>query len=214
MALRQLRDGYDIVALLTTVTQGYDRISMHGVPRVLLERQAAALGLPLEEVWIPRSCTNLEYEERMEEVLRRYLRQGVEAVAFGDIFLEDLRRYREEKLAQVGLEGIFPLWKRPTLELAREFIRLGFRATICCVDSQALPGSFAGREFDGGFLAELPPSVDPCGERGEFHSFVHYGPLFAWPVRFTKGPTVLREERFYYCDLIPEDHGSASWAGA
>lgn len=205
MALHQLmqRPEYSVVGLLTTLTEGYDRISMHGVRRVLLEQQAASLGLPLEKVYISQQSSNEEYEVRMREALLRHRAAGVSRVAIGDIFLEDLRKYREDKLREAGLEALFPIWGRDTTQLAREFIELGFKATITCVDSQLLDGEFAGHAFDESLLAALPDSVDPCGENGEYHSFVHDGPIFAEPVAVERGEVVLRDERFYFCDLLP-----------
>ena len=195
---------YRVVALLTTVTQDYDRISMHGVRRVLLERQAASLGLPLEQVFIPKDASNEVYEANMERALAKYRAQGVTSVVFGDIFLEDLRRYREDKLAAVGMKGIFPLWMRDTKQLAKSLFSLGFKAITTCVDTKVLGKEFVGRIIDENFLAELPSFVDPCGENGEFHSFVFDGPIFNGAVRFSVGEKVLRDERFYFCDLVPE----------
>jgi uncharacterized protein (TIGR00290 family) len=194
---------YRIAALLTTVTEDYDRISMHGVRCSLLERQVAALGFPLEKVLIPKNASNEEYEANMGKLLAKYKGAGVSSVVFGDIFLEDLRKYREEKLAGLGLRGLFPLWKRDTRELAHGLGGLGFKAITSCVDSQALGRQFVGRLIDAQFLSELPAAVDPCGENGEFHSFVFDGPIFKESVAFTPGEIVLRENRFYYCDLIP-----------
>jgi uncharacterized protein (TIGR00290 family) len=194
---------YEVLELLTTVTQDYDRISIHGVRRVLLEQQADALGFPLEKMLIPKGVSDAEYEGILLKVLNRHVTNGVFSVVFGDLFLEDVRKYREQTLAKIGLKGIFPLWKRNTPELAREFIDLGFKAVITCVDSKSLGKDFAGREFGKQFLADLPAIVDPCGENGEFHSFVYDGPIFSEPVSFTKGEIVLRENRFYYCDLMP-----------
>ena len=206
MALHQLRRDplREVVALLTTVTEGYDRISMHGVRRILLERQAAALGLPLEIVTIPPQCVNAEYESRMEAMLLTWKNRGVTDVAFGDIFLQDLREYRENNLARVGMKAMFPVWLRPTRELASEFIALGFRAVTVCVDPKILDESFVGREIDESFLAALPAVADPCGENGEFHSFVYDGPGFSTPVEFTLGEKVLRDG-FYFCDLLPTE---------
>jgi uncharacterized protein (TIGR00290 family) len=205
MALHALRAGNDcrITALLTTITEKYDRISMHGVRRALLERQAESLGLPLHPVLIPPQCINTIYEERMKEALEQHLAKGVRHVAFGDIFLEDLRVYREKNLAQVGMQAIFPIWKRDTRELAREFVRQGFRATAVCVDPRVLDTSFAGRELDTSFFADLPPGVDPCGENGEFHTFVFDGPVFKTPIAVRIGEKVARDG-FYFCDLLPE----------
>jgi uncharacterized protein (TIGR00290 family) len=204
MALHELRRDprYEIAALLTTVTETYDRISMHGVRRILLERQAAALGLPLEIVLIPAACANADYEARMETTLLRWKARGIRRVGFGDIFLQDLREYRERNLARIEMEAIFPAWLRPTDKLVRDFIGLGFRAVTVCVDPRKLRGKFVGREINEEFVMELPASVDPCGENGEFHSFVYDGPGFAEPVQFEIGEKVLREG-FWFCDLIP-----------
>ncbi len=205
LALHELqrRNDYEISALLTTITEEYDRISMHGVRRVLLERQAESLDIPLETVLISKNTSNEQYDRQMREVLERYLAAGISSVAFGDVFLEDVRKYREDNLSRVGMTGIFPIWKRDTIELAREFIALGFEAVITCVDSQALDGAFVGRIFDDEFLSDLPSGVDPCGENGEFHSFVYAGPIFRKSIPHKKGEIVLRDDRFYYCELIP-----------
>ncbi len=195
---------YHVAAVLTTVTEDYDRISMHGVRRVLLERQAESLGLHLEKVLIPSKASNEIYEQSWESVLARYGEQGVKTVVFGDIFLEDLRRYREERLATVGMSGVFPIWMRGTKELAKSLISLGFKAITTCVDTNVLGKEFVGRVIDEEFLADLPAFVDPCGENGEYHSFVFDGPIFGGAVRFSVGEKVLRDERFYFCDLVPE----------
>lgn len=195
--------GYEVAALLTTVTEDYDRISIHGVRRSLLEKQAQSLSLPLEIVSITKNATNEEYEAKMRETLTRYKNQGVLSAVFGDIFLEDIREYREKNLSQVGMKAVFPIWHRDTSELARNFITLGFKAVVTCVDSHALDGSFVEREYDERFLADLPSSVDPCGENGEFHSFVYDGPIFRERISHTRGEVVLRDERFYFCDLLP-----------
>lgn len=194
---------YEIVSLLTAVTEEFERVSMHGVRQTLLEEQARSLGFPLETLPVSRNGSNEEFEAAMEQVLRRYKSAGASTVVFGDIFLEDLRRYREDNLARVGMRGIFPLWKRGTDELSRDFLALGFRAVVTCIDSLSLERVFAGREYDGQFLADLPESVDPCGENGEFHSFVYDGPLFRHPVMHERGEVVMRDERFYFCDLVP-----------
>jgi uncharacterized protein (TIGR00290 family) len=205
MALRALLQQQDVSvsALLTTVTEGYERISMHGVRRELLLRQADAIGLPLPEVRIPPQCINPIYEARMEEALRRYYERGVRRVAFGDIFLEDLRTYREKNLARMGMTGIFPIWKRDTRELALEFCSAGFRAKAVCIDGKVLDRSFAGRELDYEFFRDLPEGVDACGENGEFHTFVFDGPIFREPVICRTGEIVERDG-FLFCDLIPE----------
>ena len=204
MALYELKcvNTADIAALLTTVTEGYDRISMHGVRRRLLLEQAEALEYPLEEITIPQNCSNDIYENRMQTVLEKHRQRGVTAVAFGDLFLEGIRSYRENNLSRIGMQSIFPLWKKDTYELAREFIRLGFRAYITCVDTQVLDREFSGREYNEEFLKDLPKGIDPCGENGEFHSFVFDGPIFSRPVRVERGEKVLRDERFFYCDLL------------
>ncbi len=199
----QISHGYEIAALLTTITEDYDRVSMHGVRRVLLEQQAESLGIPLEKVFISRNASNEEFENKIEVVLGKYLALGVSSVVFGDIFLEDLRRYRENNLLKSGMKPLFPVWKRDTAELARTFIGLGFKAVITCVDSNVLGKNFVGREFNEQFLAELPSPTDPCGENGEFHSFVYDGPLFHQRISHKKGDVILRDNRFFYCDLIP-----------
>ena len=205
LALYELEktESYEIAALLTTVTQEYDRISMHGVQRILLERQAECLGFPLEKVFISKDSSNEDYESKMREVLTKYLTAGVCSAVFGDIFLEDLRRHREDNLSKMGMKGIFPIWRRDSGKLAHTFIDLGFSAVITCVDSSVLDKTFIGRAFDESFLSQLPSTVDPCGENGEFHSFVYDGPIFREPILHTKGEVVLRENRFYYCDLTP-----------
>jgi uncharacterized protein (TIGR00290 family) len=208
MALHALRQREDIrvTALLTTVTDEYDRISMHGVRRELLVRQAESIGLPLHEVRIPPQCVNPIYEARMEEALRVHYQAGVRRVAFGDIFLEDLRAYREKNLARIGMTAVFPIWKRDTHELIRTFQALGFRAVTACVDPKVLEGSFAGHELDEQFFRDLPPNVDPCGENGEFHTFVFDGPIFREPIAIHAGEIVERDG-FVYCDLLAGDIG-------
>jgi uncharacterized protein (TIGR00290 family) len=191
-----------IAALLTTVTEGYDRISMHGVRRELLQQQAESLRLPLHEVFIPPKCGNPLYEARMEEALLLFFGQGIRRVAFGDIFLEDLRLYREKNLARVAMHALFPIWKRDTRELIREFHAVRFRSVAVCIDSKVLDPSFAGRELDASFFADLPAGVDHCGENGEFHTFVFDGPIFSRPVGFTLGETVQRDS-FIFRDLLP-----------
>ncbi len=206
LALKEiLQDGrYKVAALLTTVTGEYDRISMHGVRRVLLERQAASLGLPLEKVLISNKASNEEYEAKMATVLQRYADSGTTAVAFGDIFLEDLRAYREKNLGRIGMKGLFPLWKRESTELMSSFVQGGFKARTVCVDTKALGREFVGREIDAQFLSELPESVDICGENGEYHSFAYDGPIFRERIAHKTGEVVLRDDRFYYCDLLPD----------
>jgi len=198
----QEKNACEIVALLTTVTEGYDRVSMHGVQRTLLEQQVGSLGLPLQKVYIPRDSSNEEYESRMKEVLLGYQGENINAAGFGDIFLADVRRYREEKLAQIGMKAIFPLWKRDTSELIRDFIDLGFKAIVTCVDSRVLDSSFAGKLIDDDFISRLPPDVDPSGENGEFHSFVIDGPIFRQRIKVSIGEIISRGP-FYFCDLVP-----------
>jgi uncharacterized protein (TIGR00290 family) len=193
---------YEVLELLTTVTKDYDRISIHGVRRVLLEQQAKALRIPLEEVFITKGASDAEYEGELLKTLKRHRDNGVFSVVFGDIFLEDVRKYRERILEKVGMNGILPLWKKDTKELALKFINLGFKAIITSIDSNVLGKDFVGREYDEQFLSDLPADVDPCGENGEFHSFVYDGPIFHESVSFTKAENVLRENRFYYCDLL------------
>jgi uncharacterized protein (TIGR00290 family) len=204
MALHTLLQHPDvrIVALLTTVTETYDRISMHGVRRELLVQQAQSIGLPLREVRIPPQCVNPIYEARMEEALRSYYAEGVRTVAFGDIFLEDLRAYREKNLARIGMTASFPIWKRDTRELIRGFHAARFRAIAACIDPRVLDRSFAGRELDESFFRDLPAGVDPCGENGEFHTFVFDGPIFRNPIPVRAGKVVERDS-FVYCDLLP-----------
>lgn len=194
---------YRVAALLTTITRDYDRISMHGVRRVLLERQAASLGLPLHEVFITKDATNQEYEAKTEEAFSAYRDQGIDRVVFGDLFLEDIRAYRDQFLARHNMRGLYPVWMRDTTEFIKEFISLGFKAVITCVDGKVLNSSFAGMMIDENFLSALPPHVDPCGENGEFHTFVFDGPAFKEAVRFSLGERVERDS-FWFCDLLPE----------
>ena len=205
MALHTLlqQKHFRVVALLTTVTETYDRIAMHGVRRELLKQQAQSIGLPLHEVRIPPQCVNPIYEARMEEALRIHFAHGVRKVAFGDIFLEDLRAYREKNLARIGMTAIFPIWKRDTRELIRFFHAQRFRAVVACVDPKVLDPSFAGRELDETFFRDLPPQADPCGENGEFHTFVFDGPIFQSPILIRTGDVVTRDG-FVFCDLLPK----------
>ncbi|HBB88590.1 MAG TPA: ATP-binding protein [Blastocatellia bacterium] len=213
LALHEIKNErkYRVAALLTTVTRDYDRISMHGVRRVLLEKQAASLGLPLHQILISKDASNEEYEAKMAEAFAAYREQGIDAVIFGDLFLEEIRTYREQFLARNKMHGLFPVWKRDTSAFIREFLELGFRAVVTCVDSKVLDQSFAGRLIDESFLSSLPAQVDPCGENGEFHTFVFDGPGFLTPVKFSLGETVLRES-FWFCDLLPECLSSADYA--
>jgi uncharacterized protein (TIGR00290 family) len=192
-----------VVGLMTTVTEGYDRVSMHGVRRELLQNQAQSIGLPLHEVFIPPECVNPIYEARMEAALRVHFENGVRKVAFGDIFLEDLRAYREKNLARVGMTALFPIWKRDSRELIDSFHAQGFRSIAICVNPKMLDRSFAGRELDASFFADLPAQVDCCGENGEFHTFAFDGPIFKDPVRVQVGECVERDS-FVFCDLLME----------
>ena len=191
-----------VVALLTTVTEGYDRISMHGVRRELLQQQAQSIGLPVHEVFIPPECVNVTYEARMEAALRVHFENGVRKVAFGDIFLEDLRAYREKNLGRIGMTALFPIWKRDSRELIDSFHAHGFRSIAVCVNPKLLDRSFAGRELDRSFFADLPAEVNCCGENGEFHTFAFGGPIFKDVVRFHVGERVDRDS-FVFCDLVP-----------
>jgi uncharacterized protein (TIGR00290 family) len=194
---------YEIAALLTTVTEEFDRISMHGVRRELLEQQAHSLGIPLHVMMIPKICSNEIYESRMRETLGQFNAQGITKIAFGDLFLEDVKQYRDQRLAEVGMTGLYPLWMRDTDELVRTFIGLGFRAILACVDTEAIDAAFAGREIDDALLVDLPESADPCGEYGEYHSFVYAGPIFRQPIACKAGAVVRRTPRFNYCDIMP-----------
>lgn len=204
LALQHLQNNgnIEIIALLTTVTEDYDRISLHGVRSELLVQQAKCLGYPLEKVTISKTTSNEEYDSKMQEILEKYLALGVSTVVFGDIFLEDVRKYREENLSKIGMKGIFPLWGRDTTELANMFINSGFKAIVTCVDSNILPKEFVGRVIDKQFLSDLPSNVDPSGENGEFHSFVYDGPIFKNKIFYRIGNVVLRDDRFYFCDLL------------
>jgi uncharacterized protein (TIGR00290 family) len=226
MALHKLLQApdYEIMCLLTSISEPYQRISMHGVRTALLETQAQHIGLPLVKMEIPEMPSMEDYERVMRETMDQLVDQGADYAAFGDIFLEDLRAYREQKLEQIGLKALFPLWKQPTDKLIRDFIDMGFKTIVTCVNEQYLDKSFAGRVIDHDFLKDLPANVDPCGENGEFHTFVFEGPIFRQPVAFTKGEVVYRkygpakEEDniskdneqdpyaygFWYCDLLPE----------
>lgn len=205
LALAALREdpAWEVVALVTTVTRDFDRISMHGVRRTVLEAQVAALGLPLVEASIPAAASNIVYEEALATALAilRQTHPDLEHLAFGDLFLADVRAYRERLLPPLGWAPVFPLWGRQTAALARDFVAAGYRAVLTCVDTTQLGADFAGREFDAALLAELPATVDPCGERGEFHTLVYAGPIFRRPVAVQVGERALRDGRFEYCDV-------------
>jgi uncharacterized protein (TIGR00290 family) len=190
----------EIVGLLTTVTAAFKRVSMHGVREALLDRQAEELGLPCWKVPIPSPCPNEVYEREMARVLEEARGRGVDRVVFGDLFLDDLRRYRETKLGELGMSAVFPLWMRDTAALARDMIAAGIQATVTCIDPRKLERSFAGRAFDADLLAALPAGVDPCGENGEFHTFVSAGPMFARPIPIEVGEVVDRDG-FLFADV-------------
>jgi uncharacterized protein (TIGR00290 family) len=207
-ALHVLREqGVEVTGLLTTINDAFDRVAMHAVRLELLQAQADAVGLPLVPVRIPWPCPNEAYEAGMAAALAVARAGGTTAVAFGDLFLEDVRRYREERMSGTGLRPLFPLWGRPTRALAEEMIALGQKAVLTCVDPRVLPHAFAGRAFDAALLRELPAGVDPCGERGEFHSFAWDGPAFRHPVPVRVGELVERDG-FVFADLLPEAAGS------
>jgi uncharacterized protein (TIGR00290 family) len=206
LALHELRErsGLAPSALITTVTADCGRVSMHGVRRELLSRQAQAVGLPLVEVEIPAGCSNDVYEQRLERALVQTPLAEAQTIAFGDLFLADILAYREEWMSRVGKRAIFPLWGRDTSALAREFIAAGFEAVLVCVDPRRLDRSFAGRRLDAELLADLPPDVDPCGENGEFHTFVYAGPVFSATIACQVGETVERDG-FVFCDVLAVD---------
>lgn len=230
---RLLRDpSYEIVALLTTYNEHYQRVSMHGISLALSELQAQSIGLPLDKVFVSERSSNEEYTLRMAERMLAYKEQSVTTVAFGDIFLEDLREWREANLAQIGMRAIFPLWKNDTSTLIREFVTLGFRSRICCVNDAYLDESAVGRDIDAAFIESLPSDVDPCGENGEYHSFAYDGPIFREPLAIQTGQHVYRpvertqpsgsdvcalpERRvtkgFWFCDLVSEESAAAAKA--
>lgn len=199
--LRQKSD-VEVVGLVTTVNQLYQRISIHAVRTELLQRQAEVAGLPLYLIDLPHPCANADYEAAMETFIGRVKGEGIECMAFGDLFLADIREYREARLAGTGITPLFPLWQLSTAELARGMIRGGLRAVITCVNPQLLPASFAGREFNEQFLTDLPDHIDPCGERGEFHTFVFDGPMFHKAVHVEVGE-ICEREGFVYADILP-----------
>jgi uncharacterized protein (TIGR00290 family) len=204
LALHEIRRSgrYEVVALLTTVTRQYQRICMHGVRESLLEAQAAALGIPCEKIYMSDSPTNQEYEEKLRAALDAHKARGIRRVAFGDIFLEDLKAYRDKNLAAWGLEGIYPIWKRDSRRLIGDFVSQGFKGVLVCIDQRVLPESWAGRAIDEAFLGDVPPGVDPCGENGEYHTFVYDGPIFQDKIDITLGERVVRAP-FVYQDVLP-----------
>ena len=195
------RQNIEVSALLTTINSSAARVAMHGVRRELLELQAAAVGIPVWQIPLPWPCTNDDYEARMAEACRRAVAEGFGTIAFGDLYLQDVRDYRERQLAGSGLAPVFPLWEIPTAILARDMIDAGLRARLSCIDSRQLDPAFAGREFDRALLADLPPTADPCGENGEFHSFVYAGPMFREPIPIESGE-VRNVDGFIYTDLL------------
>lgn len=197
--------GGRVDGLLTTVNEDHRRISMHGVREDLLERQSRSLGRTLHRVWLPSNCSNKVYKRRMERALRPLIEDGLKTVIFGDLFLGDVRAYREEQMRSLAVEPCFPIWNWDTHKLYDRFVNRGYRAVVSCVDPVRLDPSFAGRELDRGFVHDLPPGVDPCGENGEFHTFVWDGPAFGDPVSIRTGK-VVRRDGFVYCDLIPQNH--------
>ena len=194
-------DEFHVQELLSTVTEDYERVSMHGVRVSLLDMQADSLGIPIRKVYIPAQCSNKIYEGKMKEVMNYYKNCSIETVIFGDLYLEDIRHYRENQLGSIGMKAFFPLWNSDTVELSRKMIEKGYRSVVTCVDSKLLPGSYAGKEYNHDFLDSLPEGVDPCGENGEFHTFTSGGPIFSNDIKINKGETFLRNERFYYCDI-------------
>jgi uncharacterized protein (TIGR00290 family) len=199
--LRQ-RGEVEVVGLLTTINEVHDRVAMHAVRKTLLQAQADAVGLPLWPVPIPSPCSNQEYEAAMSAVIQRARAAGITIMAFGDLFLEDVRRYRETQLASTGITPLFPLWGLPTNELAMTMIHSGLRARLTCIDPKQISATFVGREFDESLLAELPPSADPCGEHGEFHTFTYAGPMFRHPIPVERGE-IVRRDGFVFADLLP-----------
>jgi len=204
LALAEIGRTNRVAALLTTITSDFDRISMHGVRNVLLERQAQSLGLPLHKVFISKGAGNEEYERKTSEALESFRDRGINSVVFGDLFLEDIRAYRERLLARLGMKGLYPVWGRDTSRLIREFLAQGFKTAVVCVDPAKLSRQFVGRVLDEQFLSELPAQVDPCGENGEFHTFVFDGPGFRAPISFSFGEIVMRDG-FWFADLVPDD---------
>jgi|SRR5689334_12717328 uncharacterized protein (TIGR00290 family) len=200
-SLRQHPKEYVVIGLLTSINQQFNRVAIHGVRRELLEAQALAAGLPLWVVPLPSPCTDEHYERRMTNALHFMQRLGIEAIAFGDLYLQDIRAYRESRFGTLGLELLFPIWGIPTKDLSRMMIGSGLKARLTCVDPRAVPAEYAGREYDQDLLRDLPASVDPCAENGEFHTFVYDGPMFRYPIAIKTGETVDREG-FVFADLL------------
>src|SRR5208283_2056446 len=200
--IRSEKRQFEVVALLTTLAEGYERISMHGVRKELLQSQSRSLQIPISEVWIPKNATNDVYEDRMATAIHSYVNRNVSSIVFGDLFLRDIREYRENFLRPLGVKCIFPIWGRDTTALANFFIDSGFEAIICCVDPKLLPKEYCGREFDKSFLSEIPDTVDPCGENEEFHTFVYDGPIFKEKIG-VKVAGVVSRDGFYFADILP-----------
>lgn len=204
-------DEYEVVLLLATLTKGFNRTSIHGVRHELLEAQVKSIGLPVKKIWIPENCPNQTYQEIMMKANLELKEQGIEYIAFGDLFLEDIRKYREDMLKPTGIKPVFPIWGENTADLLKRFLSLGYKTILTCVDLTKLPESFSGKIITDQFLDSLPEGVDPCGENGEYHSFVFDGPIFKEPVRVEIGEKKLTadvytgETRFCYTDLIPKE---------
>ncbi len=196
------REKFNVRTLITSISEEYNRVSMHGVRKELLEKQANSIGIPLITISLPKDTTNEEYEKIMKREMLYFKSHRIYHVVFGDIFLEDIRKYRESNLSKIGMKAIFPLWKKSSKDLAKQFLDLGFKAIITCVDSNFLNSDFVGEFFDDNFLQALPSNVNYCGENGEFHTFVFDGPIFFNPVKFQKGEIVFRDDRFYFIDLF------------
>lgn len=206
-ALHQIRqiDKYEVVGLLSTITKEYDRVAMHSTRHELLKKQAERVGIPLYPLFIPSSCSNAIYEARMQIFLEQAIKQGITHVVFGDLFLEDIRKYRESKLATINITPLFPLWGKNTASLAKEMINAGIKAVITCIDPKKLDPSFIGRQFDEQLLSDLPNGVDPCGEHGEFHTFVYDGPMFCNSIPISIG-TVVERNGYIFVDVMNADN--------
>ncbi|MBU1013734.1 MAG: diphthine--ammonia ligase [Bacteroidetes bacterium] len=193
---------FEIFSLITTITEGYNRISMHGISVDLLEEQAKSIGIPLYKIEIPQNCSNEDYEMIMVKTLTHFQKQGISSVIFGDIYLEDVKNYRISQLSRIGMQAIFPLWGINTSEIVNEFIKKGFQSIISCVDIRAIDPKFSGRIFDQNFLNDLPTACDPCGENGEFHSFVFDGPIFFRKIKIKTGAKLLRDNYFFFTEIL------------
>ncbi len=209
-ALHQLLNdpSYEVVSMITTITSGYDRISMHGIRIKLLDEQSKQIGLPLYKIPIPKNCSNEDYKKAMEKAMKHFLKLGIKTVAFGDIFLKDVKEYRIKQLAKVGMNAIFPLWGINTRKLSCDFIKSGFKSIISCVDTRKVNRSFSGRLYNNGFLNNLPNDCDPCGENGEFHSFVFDGPIFKAPIHIKTGDQTLKRKHFFFTEILPKNEES------